>query len=73
MNITCPLCDGKATKAIYMGFPMKICNNLKCSCVWGIFSYIPVWFPVSPYGEFCFYKYEGNYFFALWNWLKNDE
>lgn len=60
----CPRCGDGAYRVIYAGFPMKLCKNGKCNCVWGFFSWVPSlmfngWFAV----------FEGSYWRALWRWL----
>jgi hypothetical protein len=68
----CPACGAESTKAIYTGFPMNFCLEDDCHTVWGIWSWIPVAFPVDPEG-FAFYLFHGAYVIALYHWLKGDD
>jgi len=67
----CPLCGEDAKKVIYLGFPMKLCSDDGCSCLWGFWSWAPeLWSD----GCFAFMQYDGWYLPALWHWLfGNDE
>ena len=63
----CPLCSRPGEKVIYAGFPMKLCTDNECRCLWGFWSFIP---HVSFNGFF--FTYEGSYLPALWTWLTGD-
>lgn len=56
-------CPHEPTKVIYMGFPMRLC---KCGehHVIGFWSFI-----LEIHFDGVFFKYEGAYLLALWNWL----
>lgn len=66
----CPLCGTKALKVIYLGFPMLLCEDDGCSCLYGAWSWIANLFLISDGEHFWFLGYEGNYFRALWYWLR---
>jgi hypothetical protein len=80
MEKTCPSCGDKYLKAIYMGFPLRICQDEECACAQGC---IALWLmehmPVSQgewnAGGWALYVYEGSYWKALWKWMftKIDE
>jgi hypothetical protein len=66
----CCVCGSDASRVMYLGLPMWLCNNEGCSIVWGFWSWLPtLWFNGA------FVKYDGWYLPALWNWLfgKLDE
>lgn len=70
---TCPRCQREGLKVIYLGFPMKFCDNPmeggdECACLWGFWSFVPtLWF------NGMFMTYEGSYWKALWHWLRGGE
>jgi len=66
-------CNGTLDKVLYMGFPMKLCNNRECNLVSGGWSWIL--FPLSKVGAFngYFVIYTGSYLKALWFFLKGNE
>jgi hypothetical protein len=70
-----PTClhDGRAlTRAIYMGFPLTICE--RCHEVAGIGARVIEWFPVATDSdEFAFFVYRGSYWRALFAWLRGEE
>jgi hypothetical protein len=60
----CPLCESLSKKVIYMGFPMKMCPDSSCNCMWGFWSWIPrIWF-----NGVCM-EYDGDYLAALVYWM----
>jgi len=72
--MTCVYCDAFATKAIYAGFPVKICLNVSRSAsseagghLWGFWSFVP-----RIYFNGVFMTYQGSYINALWHWLKTE-
>jgi hypothetical protein len=65
----CPACGSEAMKVLYLGLPMKLCSNESCNCLFGFFSRVAVWIPISDGECFCFLGYEGSYWKALWHWL----
>ena len=65
--MNCPDCKSTVVKAIYLGFPMKLCVNEKCNLVYGFWSWI-----LKYHFNGFFMVYEGFYFSALINWLKGD-
>ena len=65
----CPACGKNQLKVIYAGFPMKLCENNKCSTLTGFWSFIPTY--ILPFNGW-FYVYEGSYIKALWKWLKGE-
>lgn len=54
-------------KVIYMGFPMRLCSNPACNEMSGFWSWIP-----TLYFDGKVAVYEGNYWGALWAWLKGE-
>lgn len=62
------------TKVIYMGFPMRIDETKDPVVMDGIFSMLPAIIPIVD-DEFgwVYYRYEGNYWAALWNWIRGKE
>jgi|TARA_Y100000310_G_C20691033_1_gene822208 hypothetical protein len=65
----CPGCDNESNKAIYMGFPLRLCTNEDCLTLFGFWSWI---MDIVPFNGW-FYIYEGNYFIALYYWLLDKE
>jgi hypothetical protein len=60
----CPMCGSEPNKVIYMGFPMMLCQDEHCSCIWGFWSWVPtLWFNGA------LMQYEGSYWPALWYWM----
>ena len=74
--MACPLCGSQALKIIYLGLPMKLCEEPECSCIWGFWAWVPVKVQVND-GGWSFYAYTGSYISGLWRWLtrfpKEDE
>lgn len=69
--VCCPSCGGIGVKAIYLGFPMKICLMEGCNAVWGFWGWVPVVFPIEcEGGGFSFFAYHTGYLKALWHWLR---
>jgi len=79
IKMRCPECQQyEGVKVITFGLPMKICES--CSTLWGepfatiyIVFLMPIEAMFSDSNEFCFFSYEGNYFVALWDWLRGDD
>lgn len=67
-NKWCPSCTCKASRVLYMGFPMYLCDT--CYTLWGFWSFLPGAFPISSGGFFMFIEYEGSYLGALWDFIK---
>jgi hypothetical protein len=63
--LKCPICTSEATKVIYYGIPVKLCNNIMCNCLFGIFAPLAYRFPFKGW----FYSYEGSYTSALFAWI----
>jgi hypothetical protein len=62
----CPQCGGEAMRVLYLGAPMFLCG---CSCLFGFWSWLPVWFQCED-GGWSFLPYErGGYWRALWVWI----
>lgn len=70
--MNCPLCGKKGDKALYMGFPARLCRDERCAGIWGIGAYVFQLFPVSDGAFFSFIFYTGSYWSALWSWLRGD-
>lgn len=63
--MNCPQCNRVATKAIYAGLPMNICEgDPECQLLWGFWSWIP-----ELYFNGVFMSYDGSYLNALWHWI----
>ena len=69
MQKKCPICNNETLKVIYYGLPGLICENENCNCAFG-FSFWLDNILRLPYNG-CMMVYRGNYFIALWEWLKN--
>lgn len=68
----CPYCGkGRFEKAIYMGFPLRMCDREECSTAAGIGSWVMVVLRPEPDG-WTVMTYQGNYLAALWHWLTTD-
>jgi hypothetical protein len=71
----CPLCESPdVAKVIYVGFPMRLCENAECGCLHGPWSFIAQWLPIVSEDEdgepaWAFFVYEGWYPRALLAWL----
>lgn len=71
----CPNCDGPMSRAIYLGFPLWLCEDGDdCGTADGLFARLPFFLPIpvhDAYGEpyFTFLRYTGAYLPALWYWL----
>jgi len=61
----CPLCKSNSIKVIYYGFPMRICENENCNCLFGVCFNIVEYFPFNGY----LFTYEGSYLKALYRWI----
>lgn len=61
----CPRCGGPATKAMYMGIPLKLCGDTKdCCYCWGAMDFLMLYLPFN--GMFIRYR---SYWPALWTFL----
>ena len=66
----CPLCKNEEIwKVIYYGFPVKFCSDDKCNCMFGFWTYLTDFFPFNG----MLFVYKGNYWPALYRWLKGEE
>jgi hypothetical protein len=69
----CPLCKGAASRVIYVGLPMSICEDPGCACLFGFWSfvapYVPPTFDEDGEPVFAFTTYDDGYLRALWRWL----
>jgi hypothetical protein len=65
----CPICASSPLRVIYMGFPMWLCSNEECSCLFGFWSFVADLLPISDGEHFAFLAYDGWYLPALWCWL----
>jgi hypothetical protein len=63
----CPLCGKQGIKVIFAGFPMILCSDEDCACLWGFWSFVPLY--ICPFNG-VFYRYEDNYLKALWRWIR---
>ncbi len=74
-EIVCPSCGHSARRVIYLGLPMRLCGDHYCCTVFGWWSWVPLWLPVSSFDEtgeagWAFMAYTGSYPRALWRWLR---
>lgn len=66
----CPSCEQPTgRKVFYAGIPAKLCTEDDCGTIWGPFSFLLLIIPFN--GWFLDYT-DGNYFGALWHFLKGD-
>jgi hypothetical protein len=68
-SFICPVCGAHGVKVLYMGIPMKFCMDESCALVWGFWSGLMRHLPFNG----MFFIYEGNYFEALYWWLRGEE
>lgn len=62
----CPLCEKTDPhKVIYFGFPILLCKDEYCSCMYGFWSSAAKFFPHNGW----LMAYEGSYWIALFCWL----
>ena len=65
----CPLCGSMGHKALVGPFPVRLCVDDACTCVWGFWSDIAPWvyhfFTPSDDMGWCFTIYGGSYIRAL--------
>lgn len=66
LNKNCPICDKTSIKVIYYGFPVRICEDGTCSCMFGFWTNITSIFPFNGW----MMEYEGSYFKALYDWIR---
>jgi len=65
----CPLCNRSTPyKVIYFGFPVLLCRNKYCNCLYGFWSFVIEHLPYNGY----LMSYEGSYCLALYHWLFNN-
>ena len=64
----CPICETEGKKVIYLGFPMHLCKDDNCNCVWGFWSWVTI-----PWFNGVFLEYEGSYWSALWHWCFGEQ
>lgn len=63
--LTCPSCGSPATKAMYMGIPLKLCGDTdNCALCWGAFDFFMLILPFNGW----FIRYE-NYWSCLLEFL----
>ena len=72
--MNCPLCGKQYRKALYMGMPLRICEDESCSCAQGIglwfMTHVPLISPEeNERREWALFFYEGSYVKALWSYL----
>lgn len=58
----CPQCGVPATKALYAGFPMWLCSDMTCGCVFGMCAFVMEWLPFNG----VFVRYD-SYWSGLWH------
>ena len=67
---TCPTCGAASIKALYMGVPLRLCEDETCETGWGpgreLLSLVAV---EADGGGFMFWTYDGPYPLALVSWL----
>lgn len=63
----CPICSQPSIRVIYMGFPLLLCSDEECSCLFGWWMWLMDHVPYNGW----FMTYEGSYWPALWAWLTN--
>lgn len=73
----CPTCKSSTLKVIYLGLPVRLCEDAGCSTLFGFWSGVVSLIPVPSQdglGEpaWAFMVYEGGYWPALWGWLRGD-
>ena len=67
---TCPTCGAGSIKAIYMGAPLRLCEDETCETGWGLGRELLGLVPVETAdGGFMFWTYDGPYPLALVSWL----
>lgn len=66
---TCPACGGPATKAMYVGLPMKLCGDVKDCChVWGLWAFV---FDLGVPFNGWMIRYN-SYWSCLWEFLTGE-
>ena len=67
---SCPTCGAGSIKALYMGVPLRLCEDETCETGWGpgreLLGLVPV---EAADGGFVFWIYDGPYPLALASWL----
>lgn len=79
--MNCPMCGKTYLKALYIGFPLRICSDPLCGCAEGwpalwLMEHMPLLTPEeNEQGGWALFVYEGNYFQGLYQFLfgKDDE
>ena len=62
------------SKVIYLGLPMRLCEQAECWCLHGFWAFVAEWLPIvseDDDGEptWAFFQYDGWYPRALVAWL----
>lgn len=73
--MNCPACHSPSMKVLCLAFPMRLCSDPECSCVFGFWSFICNLFPIISYDEhgepaWKWLAYTGGYLPALWRYLR---
>jgi hypothetical protein len=67
---TCPTCGAGSIKALYMGVPLRLCEDERCETGWGLGCELLGLVPVeAAEGGFVFWTYDGPYPLAVASWL----
>jgi len=61
----CPLCGKKALTVIYYGLPHLLCEDVKCSCLWGWTAHLTQYLPFNG----VFIAYRNGYWQCLFKYL----
>ena len=64
----CPLCGKDSMNVIYYGLPHYLCEDNKCSCLWGWPSILTQYLPFNG----CFYVCNNGYWNGLYHWLTEN-
>lgn len=67
----CQLCGEKYLTCIYMGLPVRVCPDDRCSCAEGpgvfLMERIPDFFGE---GGWHLFRYQGSYWRGLFDWIR---
>jgi len=63
----CPTCGVESSKVLYMGIPVRLCNDRNCNTVFGFWSWLMALVPFNGF----FFVYEGSYLKAMYDWLRD--
>ncbi len=69
----CPACGGSTVKALYLGAPLRLCEDETCGCAWGLGADLVALFPVTTDSlepQWAFAVYDGPWPIALFHWLR---